>query len=74
MTEVRVDLGWVGRRMSGLEAASGTRVAYLTRLGEGLVPGPDTVYQEGDLVHVMGRVADLPIAESVLGAPPQEGS
>ncbi len=72
LTEVRVHLGWVGRRMAALEAAAGGRVAYLTRLGEGLVPGPDTVYQEGDLVHMVLRESQAPIAESVLAAAPVE--
>lgn len=70
MAEVGVHLSWVGRRMATLEDAARGRVAYLTRLGEGIVPGPDTVYQEGDLVHLMVRETDLPHAESVLGAPP----
>ncbi len=72
LTEVRVHLGWVGRRMAALEAAAEGRVAYLTRLGEGLVPGPDKVYQEGDLVHMVLRESQAPIAESVLAAAPVE--
>ena len=68
--ELRVHLGWVGRRMETLESVSGGRVAYLTRLGEGIVPGPDTVYQEGDLVHMVLRESDTPAAESVLANPP----
>jgi trk system potassium uptake protein TrkA len=73
LAEVRVHLGWVGRRLEALEAASGARVAYLTRLGDGVVPGPDTVYQEGDLVHVIVREADAPRAERVLAAAPVPG-
>ena len=68
--EVHVDLAWVSRRMADLEAASGCRVAYLTRLGEGVIPGPDTVYQEGDLVHVMLLEADAARVESVLATAP----
>jgi len=75
LAEMHVHLGWVGRRMETLEAASGSRVAFLTRLGEGLVPRSDTVYQEGDLVHVVVRESDAPAAESVLASPPPaEGS
>lgn len=73
LAEVRVHLGWVGRRLAALEAASGGRVAYLTRLGEGVVPGPDTVYQEGDLVHMIVREAGEPRAERVLAAAPVPG-
>jgi trk system potassium uptake protein TrkA len=73
LAEMQVHPGWVGRRLSALEETSGVRVAYLTRLGEGMVPGKDTVYQEGDLVHVVLRADDTPTAESVLGAPPAAG-
>jgi len=73
LAEVQVHLGWVGRRMASLDEATGGRVAYLTRLGEGLVPGPDTVYQEGDLIHIVVREDELGDAERVLtAAPPQE--
>jgi trk system potassium uptake protein TrkA len=73
LAEVQVHLGWVGRRMASLDEATGGRVAYLTRLGEGLVPGSDTVYQEGDLIHIVVREDELGDAERVLtAAPPQE--
>jgi trk/ktr system potassium uptake protein len=73
LAEVQVHLGWVGRRMSALEESSRGRVAYLTRLGEGLVPGSDTVYQEGDLVHLVVREDGLEDAQRVLtSAPAQE--
>ncbi len=72
LAEVRVHLGWVGRRMAALEHASSGRVAFLTRLGEGLVPGADTVYQEGDLVHLVVHENGLEAAETVLAAPPAE--
>jgi trk system potassium uptake protein TrkA len=70
--EVAVDLGWVGRRISELEEAAGCRVAYLTRLGEGMLPTPATVYQEGDLVHVMMRADDVAAVERRLGKAPEE--
>ena len=72
LAEVQVNLAWVGRRMAALEAASGARVAFLTRLGEGLVPGPDTVYQEGDLVHLVIREDASVDAAATLGAAPVE--
>jgi trk system potassium uptake protein TrkA len=74
LMQVRVHLGWVGRRMATLERACRGRVAYLTRLGEGVVPGPDTVYQEGDLVHLMLREDEVTLAEKVLAVAPPEGA
>ncbi|MBI4943214.1 MAG: TrkA family potassium uptake protein [Actinobacteria bacterium] len=72
LAEVRVHIGWVGRPLAVLEAASGARVAYLTRLGDGIVPTKDTVYQEGDLVHVTMRESDIATVERVLATAPVE--
>jgi trk system potassium uptake protein TrkA len=70
IAEVPVALAWVGRRITELEDLAETRVAHLTRLGEGLVPRIDTVLQDGDLVHVAAAPDDLPRLERVLGGPP----
>jgi trk system potassium uptake protein TrkA len=50
---------WVGDKVATLEEAAGTRVAFLTRMGEALVPRADTVIQDGDIVHVMAHAGDL---------------
>ena len=73
LAEVQVHLGWVGRRIDTLESVSGGRVAYLTRLGEGVVPQADTVYQEGDLVHMVLRESEAPRVEALLSVPPVAG-
>src|SRR5688500_469430 len=49
--------GGVGDGFAEIEAAAGARVAYLTRFGEGMLPGPETRYQQGDIVHAMMNVA-----------------
>ena len=54
-----------------LEDAAGGRVAFLTRLGAGMLPGPDTVYQEGDLLHVATMIDNLAVVERILDAAPQ---
>jgi len=71
LAEVTVHPDWVGCRMNALELASGSRLAYLTRLGEGLVPDGETLLQEGDLVHVIMRGEDVAVVERVLAAPPE---
>ncbi len=73
LAEIHVHPSWVGRQMAAIEAATRARVAFLTRLGEGIVPTDETVYQEGDLVHLMIRESNLPEAESVLAARPALG-
>jgi trk system potassium uptake protein len=70
IAEMPVSPGWVGRRVGEIEDAVGGRLAYLTRLGDGLLPGADTVYQEGDLLHIALRREDLATAERVLDAAP----
>jgi len=71
IADVAINPAWIGRRMSELESVSGARVAYVTRLGEGMLPGADTVYQDGDLVHVIALSNDLtPIEQSLDQSPP----
>ena len=56
-----------------IEEATGARIAYITRLGEGILPRPDTVHQEGDLVHLVIPRDRVPDVERILdGQPPQE--
>ncbi len=70
IAEMPISNAWIGRRISEIEGATGGRTAYLTRLGDGLLPGPDTVYQEGDLLHLALLREDLATAERVLDAAP----
>jgi trk system potassium uptake protein TrkA len=72
LAEVHVNSGWVGRLAMDIEKATGAKVAFLTRLGEGLMPKPDTVIQEGDLVHVVMLERDAASIESQLGTKPEE--
>ncbi|MGF1431740.1 potassium channel family protein [Kitasatospora sp. LaBMicrA B282] len=73
LAEVAFATAWVGRRISELEEASGARVAFVTRLGEGVLPNPQMVVQEGDLVQVMLRRADQAAVEAVFAKGPEEG-
>lgn len=70
IAEMPVNPAWVGRRLFDLETAVGGRVAYLSRLGEGMLPTTDTVYQDGDLVHFSLDRARLAEAERTLDAAP----
>ncbi|GAA0955251.1 TrkA family potassium uptake protein [Kribbella koreensis] len=72
LAEVYVSPGWVGRLASDIEKATGAKVAFLTRLGEGFMPKADTVIQEGDLVHVVMLEKDAAAIESQLGTKPEE--
>ena len=62
---------WVGERVTKLEREVGVRVAFVTRLGEGLLPGDDTVVQDGDLVHVIMRDTDVGRIEEIVRRGPE---
>ncbi|MBV6703175.1 TrkA family potassium uptake protein [Kitasatospora aureofaciens] len=72
LAEVAYDPRWVGHRVGELEETSGARVAFVTRLGEGVLPTPQMVLQEGDLVQVMLRRADLRAVEAAFAQGPKE--
>jgi trk system potassium uptake protein TrkA len=74
LAQVSVNARWIGHPVTKLEAASGARIAFLTRLGEGMLPNGETVLQEGDLVHVMLREDTAAQAESAFAAGPTAGS
>jgi trk system potassium uptake protein TrkA len=70
IAEVTVNPAWVGHRVTAIEQATGSRAAYLTRLGSAILPETDTVFQEGDLVHLAVRATELAQVERTLDAPP----
>ena len=70
IADVPINPAWIGRRISELESASGARVAYLTRLGNGILPGTETVCQDGDLVHIITTRAALASVEQKLDETP----
>lgn len=72
MAQVDVHPGWVGKPLTQLEAASGARIAYLTRYGDGVLPGPTTVLQENDVVHVLVLATDLARVERLFTRVPGE--
>jgi trk system potassium uptake protein TrkA len=69
IAEVPYAVSWVATPIAQVEALAATRVAFLTRLGDALIPGPDTVLQDGDLLHVAHSRQDLPRLERVLSSP-----
>ena len=70
LAEMPVHRDWIGRPIEQIAAAGGVRVAYLTRLGRGLVPDASTLLQDGDQVQVIVRESELNRAEAALAAVP----
>lgn len=52
MLHVVLSESWVGHRLAAFEEATGARVALVARFGKGELPGPHTVIQAGDELHV----------------------
>jgi trk system potassium uptake protein len=55
LDQVPVNEAWVGQRTVRFQDESGSRIAWIDRLGEGTLPHRDTVIQEGDLLHLVMR-------------------
>ncbi|AIX99845.1 Trk system potassium uptake protein TrkA [Arthrobacter sp. PAMC 25486] len=73
LTELSLHPDWIGRHILDIENAARVRVAYLTRFGEGMLPGPDTSYQQGDTVHAMVVGAQsAEIGHILSNSPPKE--
>ncbi|MGB3184426.1 MAG: TrkA family potassium uptake protein [Ornithinimicrobium sp.] len=70
MAQIHVHDGWIGQRLTQIEDFAGSRVAYITRLGDAQLPTPQSVYQEGDEVHIVTERARLPELEQRLDNPP----
>ena len=64
--EVAYDPAWVGEKIQGVEESVRARTAFVSRLGEAMLPGPGTVLQEGDVLHVMAKEDDLARIEAAL--------
>ncbi|YAL84514.1 potassium channel family protein [Dermacoccaceae bacterium W4C1] len=72
VAEVPVDLSWVGKRYSTLADEAGCRIAYVTRVGESVLPDSQLQYQEGDLVYVLAGRDALSDVEARLGGPAEK--
>ncbi|MEU6465110.1 TrkA family potassium uptake protein [Streptomyces sp. NPDC046976] len=72
LAEVHASPKWVGHKISKMQEDTGVRVAFLTRLGEAILPTSQTVLQEGDLVHVMMRTDDVDTVEAAFAEGPEE--
>ena len=72
LDQIPVTAAWVGQRTVQLEEQTGARIAWIDRLGEGMLPREDTVIQEGDLLHLVMREENAARAYDVLDRGPEE--
>ena len=72
LVEMHLHEDWFGEPASLLEKVAPARLAFITRLGEGMVPTQNTVLQEGDIVHLIVRNDQIEVAEKALARSPEE--
>jgi trk system potassium uptake protein TrkA len=74
LCEMHPHKDWFGMAITEIEAATGARVAFITRLGEGLIPDGHSVLQEGDLLHVTVRDSEISKVEQIISRSPEDHS
>jgi trk system potassium uptake protein TrkA len=72
LAEVQIDPRWIGAKVSVLEETARTRVAYVNRMGEALVPAGDSVIQDGDVIHVMAPSGEMQRIHDAVSERPEE--
>lgn len=65
---------WAGHSVTELEAATGGRVAFMLRLGTGLLPNAKTIIQAGDHVFIAAISGHIAEALAMSALPPSEDS
>ena len=71
LAEIPYHHDWIGHRVSRFESTTNSNIAFITRLGEGLIPDEETVIQEGDLLHAAFRVENRDAVEESATVPPR---
>jgi trk system potassium uptake protein len=72
LDQVPVPETWIGERTIHLQEQSGSRIAWIDRLGEGVLPTRDSVIQEGDVLHLVMREENAAHAYAVIKKGPEE--
>ncbi len=63
---------WIGHRSVQFQEQSRSRIAWIDRLGEGMLPTRETVIQEGDMLHLVIREENADHAYAAITAGPEE--
>jgi len=70
--QIPVPAAWIGQRTVEMQEQSKVRIAWIDRLGEGMLPTQEAVIQEGDLLHLVMREENAAHAYEVLDRGPGE--
>jgi trk system potassium uptake protein len=69
LIEVPYHPTWIGSLTKAIEDSLDVRMAFLTRFGTTVLPSPDVVLQQGDLLHLIVPTARIEHIEQLLSAP-----
>ena len=69
---VMVPEAWIGHRTLTFQEQSRSRIAWIDRLGEGMLPNRESMLQEGDVIHLAMREADAAEVFQVIADGPDE--
>ena len=72
LDSVQITSAWVGSQTLAFQEQSGARIAWIDRLGEGMIPTRETVIQEGDLLHLVMREENAAQAYKVIESGPDD--
>lgn len=72
LDQVPVPDAWVGHRTIHFQDQTRSRIAWIDRLGDGMLPNRDSVLQEGDLMHLVMREESAVHAYATIESGPEE--
>lgn len=72
VTLARLDIHkeWIGSTISKIEDHTKSRIGFIVRFGDSLLPNAQTVLQEGDIVYAFAKSQDLESVENILAQGP----
>jgi trk system potassium uptake protein TrkA len=71
LVEIDYVAAWTGKSVAKIEELSGTRVAFVTRYGDAVLPTGATALQDGDLLHVLVPRGEVERVTALFAADPR---
>jgi trk system potassium uptake protein TrkA len=72
LDQIPVPDKWIGQRTVKFQEQTRSRIAWIDRLGEGMLPTRDSVIQDGDRIHLVMREENAGHAYSHIESGPEE--